>query len=195
MNLGWGSDDPNQKSFDAALSNASDVIRGLRAGVDAFNRWRYTNRGNLDGQWQLVKTFDLETGKYVSDIISARVEEIFEKVDEELRKVERSGMLPSGIFLVGNGVKLDGIVEAAFNQIRQYGRSNADVSIRLLEGLAIIAARVSRHDQIQSIIRQIDMIKRASDDSIPEPNDRYDIEERYQLVLRILNNDNPMASK
>jgi hypothetical protein len=68
MNLGWGGDDPNQKSFEAALSNASDVIRGLRAGVDAFNRWSFTNRGNLDGQWQLVRTFDLESGTYVSEV-------------------------------------------------------------------------------------------------------------------------------
>jgi hypothetical protein len=69
MNLGWGGDDPNQKSFTAALSNASDVIRGLRAGVDAFNRWSFTNRGNLDGQWQLVKTYDLATKTYVDEVL------------------------------------------------------------------------------------------------------------------------------
>jgi len=69
MNLGWGGDDPNQKSFEAALSNACDVIRGLRAGVDGFNRWSFTNRGNLDGQWQLVRTFDLESGTYLPEVI------------------------------------------------------------------------------------------------------------------------------
>jgi hypothetical protein len=68
MNLGWGEDDPNQKSFEAALSNASDVVRGLRAGVDAFNKWSYTNRGNLDGQWQLVKTFDLKAKEYTKEV-------------------------------------------------------------------------------------------------------------------------------
>lgn len=66
MNLGWGKDDPNQKSFDAAISNACDVIRGLRANVDAFNRWSFTNRGDLDGQWQLVKTYDIPNKKYLS---------------------------------------------------------------------------------------------------------------------------------
>lgn len=69
MNLGWGTDDPNQKSFEAALSNACDVIRGLRVGVDAFNRWSFTNRGDLDGQWQLIKTFDLKTRKYLDEVI------------------------------------------------------------------------------------------------------------------------------
>jgi hypothetical protein len=69
MNLGWGTDNPAQKSFDAALSNASDVIRGLRVGVDGFNRWSFTNRGDLDGQWQLIKTFDWETKTYLDVVV------------------------------------------------------------------------------------------------------------------------------
>jgi len=68
MKLGFGGDNAGQKSFDAALSNASDVIRGLRAGVDGFNRWSFTNRGDLDGQWQLIRTFDRETKKYLSEV-------------------------------------------------------------------------------------------------------------------------------
>jgi len=68
MKLGWGADNPGQKSFDAALSNANDVIRGLRAGVDGFNRWSFTNRGDLDGQWQLIETYDRENKKYLSEV-------------------------------------------------------------------------------------------------------------------------------
>ena len=68
MNLGWGGDDPNQKSFAAALSNANDVMRGMRNGVDGFNRWSFTNRGDLDGQWQLIHTFDRENKIYRSQI-------------------------------------------------------------------------------------------------------------------------------
>lgn len=64
MNLGWGADHPNQKSLEASLSNASDVMRGLRAGVDGFNRWSYTNRGNLDAQWQPVQTYDRKNKTY-----------------------------------------------------------------------------------------------------------------------------------
>jgi hypothetical protein len=60
MNLGWGESNPGPKSFAAALSNASDVIRGINVGVDAFNRWSFTNRGDIDGQWQLVETWDRE---------------------------------------------------------------------------------------------------------------------------------------
>lgn len=68
MSLGWGKDDPGPKSFEAALSNASDVALCMNIGVDGFNRWSFTNRGDMDGQWQLVKTFDLSTRQYVGNI-------------------------------------------------------------------------------------------------------------------------------
>jgi len=56
--------------------------------------------------------------KYLAQIIEARVEEIFEKVDEELQKIERSGMLPGGVYLIGGGTKLTDIVETAKKQLR-----------------------------------------------------------------------------
>ena len=69
MSLGYGDDHPGQKSFDAALSNANDVIRALRAGVDGVNRWSFVNRGDLDGQWQLIQTFDRDTKTYLKNIV------------------------------------------------------------------------------------------------------------------------------
>jgi cell division protein FtsA len=56
--------------------------------------------------------------KYLAEIIEARVEEIFEKIDGELRKIDRSGMLPGGIFLIGGGTKLSGLVDIAKNFLR-----------------------------------------------------------------------------
>jgi hypothetical protein len=64
MNLGWGESDPGPKSMEAALSNAQDILRGLELGVSAFNRWSFTNRSNLDGQWQLIRTWDTVKEKY-----------------------------------------------------------------------------------------------------------------------------------
>jgi hypothetical protein len=65
MNLGWGGADPGPKSMAAALSNARDIMQGLEMGVSAFNRWSFTNRGNLDGQWQLIRTWDVAQKKYL----------------------------------------------------------------------------------------------------------------------------------
>lgn len=68
MRLGWGGNNPAQKSFEAALSNANDVIRAFRSGVDGVNRWSFINRSDLDGQWQLIKTFDPEKQEYLKII-------------------------------------------------------------------------------------------------------------------------------
>jgi len=65
---------------------------------------------------------DVEDGfvakKYVAEIIEARVEEIFEKVDNELKKIDRSGLLPAGVILTGGGAKLPKIVEVAKKVLR-----------------------------------------------------------------------------
>jgi cell division protein FtsA len=50
--------------------------------------------------------------KQVAEIIEARVEEIFERVDSELKKIKRSGRLPAGAVLIGGGAQLPGIIEA-----------------------------------------------------------------------------------
>lgn len=56
--------------------------------------------------------------KYVSEIINARVEEIFDKVDSEFNKIDRSGMLPAGVIFVGGGANLDALVESAKKRLR-----------------------------------------------------------------------------
>lgn len=68
MQLGWGGKDPGPRTFAAVLSNAETIIRGLRAGVDGFNRWSFTNRGDLDGQWQLLRTWDMDNKVYFSEV-------------------------------------------------------------------------------------------------------------------------------
>lgn len=44
----------------AVVKDAELVIRCLNAGVNGFNKWSFLNRGDLDGQWQLVDTWDIE---------------------------------------------------------------------------------------------------------------------------------------
>ncbi len=56
--------------------------------------------------------------RHVSEIIEARLEEIFQMVDNELAKIERSGILPAGIVFIGGGAKLPGIVDLAKKQFR-----------------------------------------------------------------------------
>lgn len=111
----------------------ADVAIGLRCPINLAERIK-TEYGSVDpekfSKKDEVNISDLieEEGadgvaeevslKYIAEIIEARVEEIFEKVDGELKKIERSGMLPAGVFLTGGGAKLTGIVDAAKKNLR-----------------------------------------------------------------------------
>jgi hypothetical protein len=68
MKLGWEDINPGPKSFEAALSNAETILRGMEEGVSAFNRWSFTNRGDLDGQWQLIRTWDIDKKEYLKQV-------------------------------------------------------------------------------------------------------------------------------
>ncbi len=56
--------------------------------------------------------------RFVADITEARAQEIFEHVDRELQKIDRSGMLPAGVVLTGGGAKLSGMLECAKGALR-----------------------------------------------------------------------------
>ncbi|MBI5733867.1 MAG: cell division protein FtsA [Candidatus Kerfeldbacteria bacterium] len=56
--------------------------------------------------------------RQVAEIIEARLEEIFDLVDKELSKIDRSGKLPAGVILTGGGAKLPGIIDLAKRKFR-----------------------------------------------------------------------------
>lgn len=53
------------------------------------------------------------TTEDIDEIVEARLEEIFEGVQHELRKAGRAGKLPSGVVLTGGGAELKNIAEFA----------------------------------------------------------------------------------
>ena len=56
--------------------------------------------------------------KYIAEIIEARLSEIFSMIKEELRKIDRDGMLPAGAVLTGGGSQLKGIVDEAKENLK-----------------------------------------------------------------------------
>ena len=106
----------------------SDIAIGLRIAIDTaekiklefgsaapakFGKKDELDIGELEG-----KEPNFVSKKYISEIIDARVEEIFDKVDAELRKIDKSGKLPAGVVLTGGGAKLEGIVDVAKKKLR-----------------------------------------------------------------------------
>ncbi|MBT6691241.1 cell division protein FtsA [Candidatus Parcubacteria bacterium] len=51
--------------------------------------------------------------KDISEISEARMEEVFSMVNDELKKIDRDGKLPSGIVLTGGGAKLPLVIDLA----------------------------------------------------------------------------------
>jgi cell division protein FtsA len=63
---------------------------------------------------KISRELDTEISKkYLAEIIEARLEEIFDFVAEELKKIGRQGKLPGGLVLVGGGAKMPQIVDFA----------------------------------------------------------------------------------
>lgn len=85
---------------------------------DKFTKKDEADVSNLAKEENISEDSLVISKKYVAEIIEARVEEIFEKIDNELKKADRSGMLPAGVFLIGAGAKLNDLVEAAKNKLR-----------------------------------------------------------------------------
>jgi cell division protein FtsA len=111
----------------------SDIAIGLRAPINLAERIKceygraipdgISDKDEIDVS-RLVKEEEVNddissvSRKYLAEIINARVEEIFEKIDNEFKKIDRSGMLPAGAIFVGGGARLDDIVEAAKRKLR-----------------------------------------------------------------------------
>jgi len=78
------------------------------------------------------------------------------------------------------------VTDAAFNQIRQYGRTSTAVSIRLLETIAVIAESIKHPQDRTALLRHARMISHGADD-LPEDEDRREVRERFQSVNQLLN--------
>lgn len=78
------------------------------------------------------------------------------------------------------------IVDAAFNQIRQYARPSAAVTIRLLETIALVAEAVHRAADRAALRRHAQMIVRGAREGLPEAEDRLVVEDRFEIAVRAL---------
>jgi uncharacterized membrane protein len=78
------------------------------------------------------------------------------------------------------------VTDAAFNQIRQYGRTSIAVAIRLLETIAEIARSVHRPEDRAALLRHAEMIARGACDGLLEEEDRQEVEERFQSANQLL---------
>ncbi|MFH1434053.1 MAG: cell division protein FtsA, partial [Candidatus Uhrbacteria bacterium] len=106
----------------------SDIAIGLRTSIEVAEEVKIKYATAMPADVPKKERIDLgEFGvdgeetverRYIAEISEARAEEIFEKIDQELASIDRSGMLPAGVVLTGGGSKLTGMVDLAKKQLR-----------------------------------------------------------------------------
>ena len=79
-----------------------------------------------------------------------------------------------------------GVVDTAFNQIRQYGRGTASVTIRLLEVITICGRQMVNDDQRRCLLRHAKMVYEDSQEAVSQPRDRDDVHGRWEMAVRAL---------
>ena len=91
--------------------------------------------------------------------------------------------------VIALGVTFEKLVDSAFNQIRQYGKSDVAVTIRLLEAIARIAPYTRNSKQREALRRHAEMILNSSREQISQEQDQKDVQERYHRVIKALGQD------
>jgi uncharacterized membrane protein len=75
------------------------------------------------------------------------------------------------------------LIKGAFDKLRQAARGMPAVYIRQLMNLEKVMEYALTWDERDVLARQAGMILRASDESVPEKNDRQDVQDAFDAVM------------
>ena len=102
-----------------------DIAIGLRCEPDVAERVKVEFGTCGRGTGKASEKLETPEGQSISfskrllsHIVEARVKEIFQLVNKELKQISRQGTLPGGVVLVGGGAKLPKIVEEAKKDLK-----------------------------------------------------------------------------
>ena len=85
--------------------------------------------------------------------------------------------------IIANPVTFEGITNACFDQIRQYGRSSVSVTIKLVETLTKISKCIKNKEQQKAVIRQARAIQAFARDNQLDECDFKDLQQRCDNLL------------
>ena len=130
----------------------NDIAIGLKTDIELAERIKieFGNCLFKAGQKrEKIKLGDEDTlifsQNQLTNIIVARVSEIFQEINKELKKISKEKLLPAGIVLTGGGAKLPGIVELAKKEFHLPARIGKPKGVEDLEedlSLATVAGLV-----------------------------------------------------
>lgn len=113
------------------------------------------------------------------DQLSATLSELTERTMPSGYHYDADGELR----IISNVITFEGVVQAAFNQIRRYGKSDVAVMTRLLEVITIIIARTQTDEQRAILLEQAEMIKTTTEQIVDIEQDKHIILERYNTLM------------
>ena len=106
----------------------NDLAVGLRTEIDVAERVKLdygVAMAELAAKKEIINLSKIVEGgegefsrKYIAEIIEARLCEIFDLVQKELKKIGRAGLLPAGVVLCGGGAQMPGIAELAKRELK-----------------------------------------------------------------------------
>jgi cell division protein FtsA len=104
-------------------SVTNDIAIGLRTSIDTAEKIKIEYGTTIPDEVREAETIDLSllskidyqkvSKKHLAEIIHARYHEIFVMVKDELKSINRDGMLPAGVILTGAAVKMSGALDIA----------------------------------------------------------------------------------
>ena len=107
---------------------SNDIAIGLRTSVEVAEKvkveYGFANPAEVDQSEEIdlskIDPAEEETvsKKHIAEIIEARLAEIFEMVDRELRRLRRSGKLPAGVIVTGAAAKMPGLIDIAKRELK-----------------------------------------------------------------------------
>lgn len=85
--------------------------------------------------------------------------------------------------VIADTLNFEGVLDASFNQIRQFSAGNTAVIIRLMEILIIIDDFASKENYKKAIMKHVKMTLNVGEESIKEKNDLEDLIERSKKIM------------
>jgi uncharacterized membrane protein len=86
--------------------------------------------------------------------------------------------------IIADALEFEGVLDAAFNQIRQFSGGIPAVIIRLMEALTIISKFTKHKSHKKSVVRHAEMVLNIGKQTIQEKNDLQDLIDRSKKILQ-----------
>ncbi|WP_262915571.1 DUF2254 domain-containing protein [Niabella ginsengisoli] len=85
--------------------------------------------------------------------------------------------------IINNPVTFSGIIDTAFNQIRQFAAGSPSVLIRLMDAFQLISTFTKGTDNNIFVVKHAEMVMRSAENNFEEANDVADMKKRFNALV------------